>query len=130
MPKKSSPTVSRLLLGAFFTAAGAGHFLKSSYYINAMPPGIPMPLLMVYVSGFFEILFGNLVLYPRTRKFAGWGMIALLIAVFPANIHMALNPGVFDEFPSWLLWVRLPLQAVFLWWVWKAAISDGKKESL
>lgn len=74
---------------------------------------------MIYVSGILEILFGVLVLFLKTRKLAGWGLIALLIAVFPANIHLAQHPEIFPSIPAWAAWARLPFQGVFIFWVWK-----------
>ena len=103
-------------------AAGAAHFLKPAYYLQIMPPWIPQPLAMIYISGLFEILLGALILPVKTRKLAGWGLIALLIAVFPANIHMAMNPGLVSGVPAWAGWARLPFQAIFIYWVWKAAL--------
>lgn len=114
--------ISRWVLAIFFTAAGLAHFLKPSYYLAVIPPWIPFPAAMNVISGFFEILFGVLVLPVKTRKLAGWGLIALLIAVFPANIHLALHSEIFPGVPPWLSWARLPFQAVFIFWVWKAAL--------
>lgn len=81
---------------------------------------------LVYVSGLFEILGGIGMLVSRTRKIAGWGLIALLIAVFPANISMALKASRFPHIPELLLWLRLPLQPVLIFWVWKC--MNGKKK--
>lgn len=111
--------VSRWLAALFFVAAGAGHFLWPFNYLKIMPPWIPSPLTLIYVSGFFEILFGALVLSLKTQKLAGWGLIMLLIAVFPANIHLALHPEIFPGIPAWVSWARLPFQGVFIFWIWK-----------
>ena len=83
-----------------------------------MPAWLDYKLTLVYVSGVFEILGGLAVLIPKTRKLAGIGLIALLIAVFPANINMALNSQNFPNIPNTLLWLRLPLQFVLIGWVW------------
>jgi uncharacterized membrane protein len=100
------------------------HFMSPEEYVHIMPPYLPRPLLLVYVSGSCEIAGGVGVLVPRLRKVAGYGLIALLITVFPANIHMALNhislPGT--NLPDWVLWSRLPLQALLITWVWFCAI--------
>ena len=104
--------------------AGAGHFVKPGTYLKIMPPYIPAPLLMIYISGVFEILLGLLVIPQKTRKLAGWGLIALLIAVFPANIHLALHPEIFPNIPIWVDWARLPLQGVFVFWVYKSCSPE------
>ena len=77
---------------------------------------------MIYISGAFEILLGLLVIPQKTRKLAGWGLIALLIAVFPANLHLALHPDIFPAIPVWADWARLPLQGIFIFWVYKAIL--------
>jgi uncharacterized membrane protein len=110
---------SRILLAVFFVFAGVMHFLKPRAYLAIMPPYIPEPLAMVYISGACEIMGGLAVLVPALRVWAGYGLVALLIAVFPANIHMALNnvqPKGWS-LPAWVLWARLPLQGVLIWWV-------------
>ncbi len=109
----------RTVLAIFFIFAGIAHFLRASDYLKILPPWVPLPLTMIYVSGFFESLLGALVLLVQTRKLAGWGLITLLIAVFPANIHMALHPDLFPHIPVWVFWARLPFQGVFIFWVWK-----------
>jgi len=106
------------LLGLLFVAAGANHFLNPAFYVRIMPPYLPWPLELVYLSGVAEIGLGVMLLIPKTKVFAAWGLIALLIAVFPANIHMALHPEAFPEIPTAFLYARLPLQLVFLAWAW------------
>ena len=84
--------VRQLGLGAcalFFVAVGVTHFTHPAFFLKIMPPALPAHLALVYLSGAFEILGGLGLLVPRTRRFAGWGLIALLIAVFPANLYMA-----------------------------------------
>ena len=85
-----------------------------------MPPYLPRPLALVYVSGVFEVLGGVGVLLPRYRKAAGWGLIALLVAVFPANLYMVTASELFTPqgIPLWALWARLPLQLVLIAWVY------------
>jgi uncharacterized membrane protein len=103
----------------FYTGAGSLHFIKPDPYLRIMPPYVPWHLAMVRVSGFFEILGGIGLLIPHTRRTAGWGLVALLIAVFPANLYMATNPiqaGAVSIEPV-LRWARLPLQIVLIWWV-------------
>lgn len=111
-------TLSRWLLGGLFVAAGANHFLNEPLYVKIMPPYIPAPRLMVEVSGVAEAGLGAVMLSGRFTRTAAWGLIALLVAVFPANVHMALHPGQFRRFPPALLWGRLPFQAVFIAWAW------------
>jgi uncharacterized membrane protein len=94
------------------------HFLRPAIFLKIMPPWVPRPRFMVYASGFFEILFGVLLLIPASSTLAAWGLILLLIAVFPANLHMALNADQFSRIPKWLLYMRLPLQLVLIGWAW------------
>lgn len=103
-------------------AAGVGHFVMPEFYLAMMPPWIPAPLAMVYASGVAEAAGGLGLLAPRFRRAAGVGLIMLLVAVFPANIQMLLNARA-DGAPfskEMLLWLRLPLQPLFIWWVWRA----------
>ena len=118
-------TRSQKALAAFFVVAGALHFIRPRSYEAIMPPQLPMHREAVYVSGVAEILGGLAVLDERTRPAARWWLIALLAAVFPANVHMALNPEQIrgldlDRIPQWALWARLPLQAAAVVWVWRA----------
>lgn len=112
--------VSRSLLAIFFIVAGSLHFFRPAFYLSMMPSWVPLPYEMVLVSGFFEVLLGGLVFISKTRRLAGWGLIALLIVVFPANLHAVFHPEIFPNFPVWVLWARLPFQGIFVWWVWKA----------
>ena len=88
-----------------------------------MPDYLSYHLELVYISGAFEIAGGLGLLIPKTRIYAGYGLIALLIAVFPANINMALNSAQFQNIPTYLLWLRLPVQFVLIAWVWFVAIK-------
>ncbi len=103
--------------------AGAMHFLRPAPYVKIMPPFIPAPLAMVYISGAAEIAGGLGLCLPFTRRAAGWGLVALLIAVFPANVYMATNHVQVTQrpLPSLLVWARLPLQALLVWWVLKVS---------
>jgi uncharacterized membrane protein len=102
----------------FFVAAGSLHFLRPEPYVKIVPPFIPLPLVMVYISGVAEIAGGVGILLPAVRRAAGWGLVALLIAVFPANVYMAMDhvQATANPLPVWLLWARLPLQFVLIWW--------------
>ncbi len=110
--------VLKYLFGLMFILAGINHFLKPEFYLPMMPPYIPAHELMVILSGIAEIVLGLLLFIPRFSRLAAWGMIALLVAVFPANLHMALNPELFPDVPQIGLWIRLPLQGVMIWWAW------------
>ena len=103
----------------FYMAAGTLHFMKPDTYLRIMPPYIPWHLAMVNISGVFEILGGLGLLVPQMRRAAAWGLIALLIAVFPANIYMATDPieaGAASIAPV-LRWGRLPAQLLLVWWL-------------
>src|SRR5579883_1264856 len=109
---------TKWLLSVLFIAAGVAHFVRADWYVRSMPPYLPWPYELVLISGVFEILGGVGLLLPQFQRAAAWGLIALLVAVFPANIHMALHPGEFPNFPPALLWVRLPLQGLLITWAY------------
>lgn len=106
----------RLLAALFFTAAGIGHFVAPSFYLSMMPPWLPAHGFLVQLSGVAEIAGGLGLLVPRLRRAAGIGLILLLIAVFPANIQMLQNARAAGT-PELGLWIRLPFQILFIWWV-------------
>jgi uncharacterized membrane protein len=106
------------LMSLLFLAAGINHFVHPEFYVKIMPPYLPWHLELVYISGVAEILLGGLVLIPQTRALAAWGLIALLVAVFPANLHMALHSEDYASIPPALLWLRLPLQGVLIAWAY------------
>ena len=108
----------KYLLGALFVAAGVNHFVNPAFYLKIMPPFLPFPLALVYLSGVFEVMLGILLLVPRFTPLAAWGIIALLVAVFPANIHMAVNHQLFPEYSFAALLLRLPLQLVLIAWAY------------
>src|SRR5262245_25530972 len=95
------------------------HFFRPDSYVRVMPPYIPWHLALVYVTGAAEIAGGLGLLLPLHRRAAAWGLIALLVAVFPANNYMATDPAQAgaDAIPRALLWARLPLQPLLIWWV-------------
>lgn len=113
--------ISLVLISVAFVVAGALHFVRPGMYARIIPPFLPFPLALVYISGVAEILGGIGVLIPSVRPWAGLGLIALLIAVFPANIYMAVGPkrAALGIARLWL-WLRLPLQLVLIAWVWWA----------
>lgn len=116
----SRRTVSAIALGLLFISTGAMHFRDPDSYVRIMPPYLPRHLELVYLSGIAEIAGGIGVLVRRTRRIAGLGLIALLVAVFPANVHMALYDLPFGRWdpPRAVHWLRLPLQVVLIAWVW------------
>jgi uncharacterized membrane protein len=114
----------KVVLALFFIGAGINHFVRTGFYLRMMPPYVPLHLAMVQISGVSEIALGVLLLIPQTATVAAWGLIALLVAVFPANLQMALHPETFPEFRPAVLWLRLPLQAVLIAWAfWYTRVS-------
>ena len=120
LPRNRPKRFALLALAAVFIAAGLNHFLNPDVYVGIMPPYLPAPLLLVYLSGLFEVLGGVGVLPHTTRSAAGWGLVLLLIAVFPANLHMALHAALYEPIPAWALYARLPLQLVLMAWAYWA----------
>jgi len=116
------PSRGRAILGAVFVAAGAMHFIRPKSYEAIMPEWLPAHRELVYASGVAEIAGGLAVLSERGRTLGGWWLIATLIAVFPANLNMALNPERYAAIPEPLLWARLPLQALIIAIVYRVAI--------
>jgi len=106
----------RILLALFFVGAGVNHFIVTDFYLRMMPTYLPLHLELVQISGVAEVVLGVLLLVPDQAAVAAWGLIALLIAVFPANVHMALHPEAFPQFGATALWLRLPIQAVLIAW--------------
>ena len=111
--------------GAFFLGAGAMHFVIPRTYAAIVPDYLPRKRDLVYASGVAEIVGGALVLHPDTRRAGSLLSVATLLAVFPANVHMALNPDRYGEVPGGAaaLWARLPVQALFVAW----ALAAGRE---
>ena len=105
----------RWLTAVFFVYVGVLHFVDPAPFVSIVPPYLPYHLALVYLSGLFEILGGLGLLLPKTRRLAAWGLLALLIAVYPANIHMLVNDVYLEGMPRerWLLWLRMPFQFLF-----------------
>lgn len=120
-------TIFRVLLALLVIIAGTLHWLTPRPFLQMMPAFLPYPLELVYISGVFEILGGVGLLIPQVSRAAAWGLILLFIAVFPANINMAVNDIVIDGLPHNLLayWLRLPLQGVLIAWAWWFTQPDG-----
>jgi uncharacterized membrane protein len=119
--------IMKYVLGIFFILAGLYHFINPDYYLTIMPPYLPWHLFLIYLSGFFEIALGGMLLLTKLTRVAAWGMIALLIAVFPANVHMAVNPELYPEINPIALWIRLPLQGVLAAWAYWHTRSDARR---
>ena len=120
-------TLSILLIAAGFILAGTLHLLRPGLYVRIVPRWLPAASILVLVSGLCEIAGGAGVLLPATRVLAGWGLLALLVAVFPANVQMLLDAHARHASRAWqsMLIARLPLQAVLMWWVWRATIRPA-----
>lgn len=114
----------RYVMAVLYVIAGAMHFLVPEVYVQIVPPVLPGPLTLVYLSGIAEIALGLGVLHPRTRRLAAWGLIGLLIAIFPANVYMATSGVVIEGTPGGgdpseiVRWGRLPLQVILVAWAW------------
>ena len=111
-----------LPLGGFFLVAGLLHFLRPKPYVAIVPDALPRKREIVCVSGVAELAGAAGVLLPGTRRVAGWWLIATLLAIFPANVNMAVNAERHRGIAEPLLWARLPLQGAFIAWVWRTAI--------
>ena len=122
LPEGTARAVSVVLLAAAFVGAGVLHLVRPRMFEAIVPPSLPAPRLLVWVSGVAEVAGGLGLLVPALRTWAGWGLAALLVAVFPANVYMARQSERFRRIaPRWALWARLPLQAVLIAWVLWAA---------
>jgi uncharacterized membrane protein len=118
-------TRSQKALAGFFSFTGTMHFVIPRSYEAMMPPSLPRHREAVAISGVAEIVGGLAIAKPSTRRFARWWLLALLVAVFPANVHMAVNAEQIrgldlNRVPRWALWARLPLQPLAMLWVWRA----------
>ena len=109
--------ISIVVMGLFYFSVGVNHFTDPYLFLKIVPPYLPYKIELVYISGFLEIVLGVMLLIPKTRVYAGWGLIMLLIAVYPANIYLAFNEtpqkaiGISAFAASW---IRLPIQFIFL----------------
>lgn len=108
-------------MASIYVVAGVRHFTHPDFYVQIIPPQLPLPIVLVYLSGAIEIFLGLLLVPTKTRRISAWGIIALLIAVFPANIHMWLADIHIDgkQLPAWFHAVRIPFQFLLMWWAYK-----------
>jgi uncharacterized membrane protein len=128
--------LARYLLVAFMVSTGALHFIAESFFLQIVPPPLPWPLALVYLSGAIEITLGVLLLPERTRRLASYLLAALFVAVFPANIYMAVSNVQLVGMPEWFvqpsplaLWLRLPLQLVFIVWALQVGKSGPRHDA-
>lgn len=126
LPQGIVKRILLLLLAPAYVLIGVRHFTHPDAFVGIVPPYLPEPLLLVYISGVAEILGGLGVIPFVTRKWAGWGLVALLIAVFPANFHMAMNPDQFPELSETALYIRLAIQFLLVAWAWWATQPDAE----
>ncbi len=110
--------LSLFAMSTLYIIAGSNHFISPEFYMKIMPPYIPWHTQIVYASGAIEILLGTLLIPLSTRKIAAWGIIVLLIAIFPANINMMLNYLHQKNSELWITILRLPLQLILIWWAY------------
>ena len=122
--------ILKFLFAILFVVAGFNHFIDPSFYLHMMPPYLPRPLLLIHLSGLMEIILGVSLLIQKLTRVAAWGVIALLIAISPANLHMAVNHEFYPQYSVVALWARLPLQIVLIGWAyWYTKPLDAGEDS-
>ena len=112
--KSKIKTLSIILMTLFYIMAGTNHFINPDWYVRIVPPILPFKTAIVYISGILEIILGTLLIFPKRRFIASWGLILLLVAVYPANIYVALTNGEVMDTTPLIAWGRLPFQFVFI----------------
>ena len=112
--KSKIKTLSIIIMTLFYTMAGTNHFINPDWYVRIVPPILPFKTAIVYISGILEIILGTLLIFPKRRFIASWGLILLLVAVYPANIYVALTNGEVMDTTPLIAWGRLPFQFVFI----------------
>tara|TARA_B100002049_G_scaffold114568_1_gene84653 strand:+ start:153 stop:551 length:399 start_codon:yes stop_codon:yes gene_type:complete len=114
---KLQKSILIIISSIFYTIVGVKHFIEPDYFLSIIPPYLPFHIELIYISGFFEILFGLMILFPKYRYYGSIGLILLLIAIFPANIYLAQNKeaqeaiGASQQIAIW----RLPIQGILIW---------------
>ncbi len=119
--------ISRCALSILMIVAGTMHFVDPEFFLKIMPPYLPLHKELVLISGAAELLLGVLLLVPQTSQIAAWGIVALLIAVFPANVYLYQNPDILPA-PAIMHLLRLPFQGVFILWAYwftRPTMSDS-----
>ena len=114
MIEKNIKLFSIIIMSIFYVSIGVNHFTIPEWFLQIVPPYLPYKLELVYISGFLEILLGVMLLIPATRFYAAWGIILLLIAIYPANIYLAQTNGAAMNTTPLVAWGRLPFQFVFI----------------
>ena len=122
-----SKRLSLYVMALLYVGAGINHFLNPGVYMQIMPSWLPWHSELVFLSGVFETLLGLLLLFPASRRLAAWGIIFLLVAVFPANVQMMVNYLRENNPHLWIAVIRLPLQLVLIWWAF--GFTKGKRSS-
>jgi uncharacterized membrane protein len=117
----------RAMLVLALVAQGINHFVLEEFFVMMIPAWLPQPRLLVIVSGIAEIVIGLAMLHPALRRSAGWAAIALFVAIFPANLEMALHPERWPAIPELALWIRLPFQLLFIYWAWAVCIAAPRR---
>ena len=107
-------TISIIIMSLFYIMAGTNHFINPDWYVRIVPPNLPFKTAIVYISGILEIILGSLLIFPKIRFISGWGLIILLVAVYPANIYVALTNGEAMDITPLIAWGRLPFQFVLI----------------
>lgn len=125
-PVRTRRDKGAVAMAALFLFTGTDHFLNPGRYVAMIPPVLPAPLALTYISGFCELAGAIGLLFPWTRRLAAWGLVALLVAIFPANIYVAFAGISVEGLPTarWYYWVRLPIQ--FIFFAWAAWIARGR----
>ena len=114
-------------VAVLFSVAGAVHLIAPAFFLSIVPEWVPWPRIAVALSGVAELAGAAGLLSNRLRTYAAWGLVALLVLVFPANVYM-LQQAVANDASTWwqmLLWARLPLQPLLIWWVWRVGVRDA-----
>jgi len=105
-------------MASLYIVAGVNHFINPTFYLRIIPPYFPWHKVINYLSGAAEIILGLLLFYPLYSVYAAWGIIGLLIVIFPANIYHLTSAKPGKRIPIWVLWLRIPFQGVFMFWAW------------
>ncbi len=124
------PRIPHFIIGSFFIVGGLAHFFSAEFFVAIMPDYLPWHWELVIISGVFEILGGVGILLPKTRLIAAYGLMALCVAVFPANIHMAMHPERFADIPLAMLYLRLPLQFLFIYFIWWSVKTERESNKV